>query len=121
MGVKVCRMIPVQSGMVHKLGFDPSIPGAGYGYLVVQFTNLKAYCYQNVAYVDYLVLLNSLSIGAAFNLLIKKQYKGEILSFGDDVVQKAELTEPPVPTAKEQEQLLMTDLLDTMTPKKAKK
>jgi hypothetical protein len=68
---KVRRMFEVQSNMIHKLGFDMDTPGAGTGYLVVQFANLDAYGYADVTWRDYLTLLNAVSVGNAFNEIVK--------------------------------------------------
>lgn len=84
MKARVRRMLEVKSDMIHKVGFDSTTPGVSQGYLVVQFaSNLKAYGYQNVAWSDYLQMINAPSIGAAFNLLIKDKYPGDLLTVED--------------------------------------
>jgi hypothetical protein len=80
---KVRRMFEVQSNMIHKLGFDMDTPGAGTGYLVVQFANLDAYGYADVTWRDYLTLLNAVSVGNAFNEIVKLKYKGVKLGVTD--------------------------------------
>lgn len=90
-------MLEVNSGMIHKIGFDPTFPGVDRGYLVVQFANnMAAYGYYDVMYDDYLQLANAPSIGAAFNLLIKDKYRGELLTPKDGhIVNTKELSTSP--------------------------
>lgn len=91
---KVRRMFEVKSEMIHKIGFDYATPGDGCGFLVVQFANnFKAYGYQNVLWTDYFELANAVSVGSAFVKHIKDEYKGELLSSGDQhLVAQTELS-----------------------------
>lgn len=89
-------MLEVQSSMIHKIGFDAMTPGVDRGYLVVQFaSNLQVYGYLDVAWSDYLQMLNSPSVGDAFNQLIRSKYKSELLSDKDShLVDQKTLSSP---------------------------
>lgn len=80
MPAKVRRMFAVESNMVHKIGYDPATPGIEHGYLVVQFSNLDAYAYENVPYTVFVNLLNAVSVGEFFNKHVKTEYKGVKIS-----------------------------------------
>ena len=94
MKAKIRRLFEVKSEMIHKIGFDATTPGIDRGYLVVQFANnFKAYAYVDVPWSDYLQLMNAPSIGAAFILLIRDKYKGELITPQDThLVSQTELS-----------------------------
>jgi len=111
MKAKVKRMFEVVgSNMIHKIGFDPTTPGVEAGYLVVQFANLDAWGYSNVAYFDALQVMNAESIGTAFNTLIKGKYKGEPLNAVKDthIVNPGAVSKPK---PKEGDELPMLDVV----------
>lgn len=93
MKARVRRMFEVKSDMIHKIGFDSQTPGVDHGCMVVQFANFKAYIYNDVSWSDFLQLMNAPSIGAAFNLLIRDKYKGELITPKDThLVEQTALT-----------------------------
>jgi len=97
------------SNMIHKIGYDPTSPGVDAGYLVVQFANLDAYGYADVAYFDVLMLMNAPSIGTAFNTIIKGKYKGTpIVKKDTHVVNPADMSKPK---PRETDELPMLDVI----------
>jgi hypothetical protein len=97
MKAAVRRMFEVpDSNAIHKIGFDPTIPGVDRGYLVIQFSSLDVWCYQDVLYFDYLMMKNAPSTGKAFHALIKGKYKGEQLNVKKD----AHIVNPDAVTTK---------------------
>lgn len=76
----VRRMLDVKSTHVVSVGFDPKVPGGGFGFLVVQYERGgDAWMYKGVSHIEYLTLLNAESIGAELSAL-KARYVGEKLS-----------------------------------------
>lgn len=76
----VRRMLDVKSTHVVSVGFDPKVPGGGFGFLIVQYERGgDAWMYKGVSHTEYLNLLNAESIGAELSAL-KARYVGEKLS-----------------------------------------
>jgi len=108
---KIRRMFEVQSNMIHKVGFDPATPGGEHGYLAIQFANFDVYAYENVPYAIALALLNAVSIGEAFNKLIKNEFKGVKLHSERDnhIVNAADVKAPP---KKDEDEVPLLDMAD---------
>lgn len=98
-----------KSNVVHKIGFDPTMPGVDRGYLVVQFANFDVVAYMDVAYFDALMLMNAESVGVAFHSIIKPKYKSIALSKRDSHVVNADDMSKPKP--KEVDELPMLDVV----------
>lgn len=119
MSASIKRMYVVEgSKAIHKIGFDPSTPGAGVGTLVVQFSNLSAYVYEAVKYEDYLALMNADSPGSEFQKNIKPRYAGKSLNLERDRKLTAQAS---VPAAKPQEERPLLDLMESSVSQKKKR
>ena len=118
MAARVRHMYGVVSSSILAIGFDPTLPGVDRGMLAVQFVNYDVYTYENVAWVDYLTMLNSPSIGSAFALLIKSRYRGTKVHSEKDAHLVANLAKKPAP--KEEDNAPMFDVMDSSTSTKRK-